>query len=243
MIVRLLFVFGLLVTLLPAQEPAIIKTKFVTCALGALPDDFSAFYKTGETVEEFMVSAASLGIPINYQGPRRFILHKSKADFAKPKDGEAPKPPLAWADLPEKSELVLLLCVPESEGKIRLLAYDISPKDLAAGDYKMFNFSHSTISVIMGKQKFTLAPGKQTLVKDDGWKTEVVALPFQIATVVDNKPNLVYSSFWEHYPVRRNLMFMFDGVDESMPIMFNHYNAGFPTERKAEESSSASPAE
>jgi len=210
------------------QEPAVIKTKFVTCALGSLPDDFTAFYKTGETVEELMVSPAALGLPITYQGPRRFILHKTKDGFTPPKDGEQPKPPLAFVDLPAKADNVLIICVPLPEGKLKLLAFDISARDLAAGDYKVFNFSHSTVSVVLGKQKFTLVPGKDTMVRDDAWKGEIVALPLQIATVTDNQLRLVYSSFWEHYPVRRNLMFMFDGTDESMPIVFNHYIVNIP---------------
>jgi len=216
-----------------AQEPETVTTAILSYAPAPLPPDFSAFFKTGESVFRFQPSPSNLGVPVVYTGLRRFVLRASEAEFGLPPEELQLKPPLAFVDLPQKSDLVLILAVPGDDGEVRLGAYNISSDSLREGDYRVFNFSSKAVSVILGDQKFTVAPRKDKVVKDSKWHGETLALPLRIATVVNREVTPVYSSFWEHYPMRRNILFMFDGRHPTEPIVFSSFDAGTPPKTEA----------
>ncbi|MGE9268242.1 MAG: hypothetical protein ACQKBY_09095 [Verrucomicrobiales bacterium] len=211
---------------LQAQQSGGVKCYLLTYAPSGLPNDFQAFYRSGEEINPFRSSQSSLGVPVLYQGPRRFVLRASEADFAPPAEGEAPKPPLAFVDLPAGANNVLILALPKGETEgVRLVAYDLSTDELKKGDYRAFNFSNQAIAVKMGKQQFALKPGQDRFVKDGSWGSEAKALPLQVAISEGGKAKLVYSSYWEHYPQRRSLLFFFNGHHRTAPIVFSSFNA------------------
>ena len=117
--------------------------------------------------------------------------------------------------------------------KATLGTYDVSSNTLKPGNYRVFNFSKNSISVILGDQKFSVRPRMDRTVDDRKWHEETIALPLQIGTVVNKKTTLVYSSFWEHYPMRRNLLFLFDGRHPSEPVIFASFDVGTPPKREA----------
>ena len=135
---------------------------------------------------------------------------------------------MASVTLPPDADIVLLVCGTGGTGKPRLIAYDVSSGTHARGSYRVFNFSSKPLSVILGEQRFTIAPRGDKSVSDPGWKEETAALTLQIATIADGKPTLVYSNFWEHYPQRRSLMFLFDGRHVSDPIIFSSFDVPAP---------------
>jgi hypothetical protein len=49
----------------------------------------------------------------------------------------------------------------------------------------------------------------------------------------DNKAKLVYSNFWEHYPQRRSLLFLFDGHHVSDPVIFSSFDVDTPPKAAA----------
>ena len=231
---RLLVFSLLLCPWIAAQgQPALITTRLLTYAPGGLPPSFVGFYRTGQKVEPFNASSGTLGLAVDYVGPAVFELRASVADFTPPPEGQKPKPPLAFVTLPANADNVLLLCSSQADGKLRLTAYDISSGQLKAGDYRAFNFSKSPLSVILGDNRFALAPGKDTFIKDSKFHEKPMAFPMQIATVADGKAKKVFSSFWEHYPARRNLLFFFDGNHPSEPITFANFSADLPTPKPA----------
>jgi hypothetical protein len=229
MIRSLLFLLLFLPLALNAQnQPPLITTRILTYAPAGLPDSFKTFYRTGNEIELFTASAGTLGLPINYTGPQTFALYASKTDMLPPAEGQKPKSPVATVTLPANSDVVLILCTRTADGKVGLVAFNITSNELKPGDYRVFNFSKSTTSIILGEQRFALAPGKDSMVRDSSWHSEVIALPIKIATVVEGKPKLAFSSLREHFPQRRNLMFLFDGRHPSRPITFVTFNADLP---------------
>lgn len=215
------------------QSPAVIKTNLLTYAPAGLPADFKAFYQTADVVSEFVASAGSLGTPVLYTGSQSFVIRSSKEEFSLPEDELKQKPPLASITLPPNADTVLLICVAGEAGKTRLIAYDVSSKTLARGSYRVFNFSSKPLSVILGEQRFTVSPRKDKSVSDPGWQKETLALPLQIATITGSKAKLVYSNFWEHYPQRRSLMFLFDGHHVSDPVIFSSFDVDTPPKAAA----------
>lgn len=214
------------------NQPPLITTRILTYAPAGLPASFKTYFRTGQEIELFAASAGTLGLPIEYTGPQTFSLYASKADLEPPAEGQKPKPPVASVPLPANCDLVLLLCTRTAEDKVGLVAYNIASTELKPGDYRIFNFSRSQTSLILGEQKFTLAPGKDRMVRDSSWHDDIIALPIKIATVTDGKPTLAYSSLREHFPQRRNLMFLFDGSHPSRPITFFTFNADLPPPAK-----------
>jgi hypothetical protein len=241
---RSLIVLGLLLPLaLHGQsQPPPITTRILTYAPAGLPASFQTYFRTGQAVELFTASAGTLGLPIEYTGPQTFALYASKADMLPVPEGQKPKPPVATVTLPLNCDVVLLLCTRTAGEKVGLVAYNITSNDLKPGDYRVFNFSKSQTSMILGEQRFALAPGKDSMVRDSAWHGEVVAFPIKIATIVDGKPKTAYSSIQEHYPQRRNLMFLFDGHHPSRPITFVTFNADLPPPKPAATGSSGTAA-
>lgn len=200
------------------EDDANLRTTLVTYAPGELPEGFVAFFRNGGEILEFKANAGGLGDPVRYQGPKRLILRVSREEFALPP--EKMKPPVGFVDLPQGCNNILLLAAPAAEGKLRLIPYDVAPKNLAPGEYKFFNFSHSVVSVILDSQKFTMSPSEDRVVKDAGWKTQPKVMELKIATVKDSKATLVNQTMWEHWPDKRQVVFFFNGRRKSEPIGF-----------------------
>ena len=62
---------------------------------------------------------------------------------------------------------------------------------------------------------------------------------FAIATQERAIP--VYSSVWGHRPVRRNMVFLFNGQAASKPLEIRRYNDLLPLKTKAAEDTEAAP--
>jgi len=212
------------------DAPAVIKTKILTYALGGLPDEFMGYFKNSEQIMMFRASDGTLGVPIRYQGSAKFILHESEEDFAPVPEGQAPKPPIASVNLPENASNVLILAAPLGGKKVKLMAYDISPGSLGKGEYRVFNFSHSMISMVFGPQKFVLPAGKDQIVRDGSWGQKIMTFPIKIATVKENLAKPVYSNFWEHHPSNRTLLFMFNGNRANQAIRFMDFPIDVPVD-------------
>ena len=216
-----------------AQQAPAIKTNLLTYAPAGLPADYKAFYKTAEMINPFNASASNLGTPVLYTGPRSFILRSTKEEFSLPEDQLKLTPPLASVTLPPNADTVLLICATDPAGKTRLIAYDVSSETLTRGSYRVFNFSSKSLSIILGDQRFTVSSKSDKAVSDPNWQKETLALTLQIATITDNKAKLVYSNFWEHYPQRRSLMFLFDGHHVSDPVIFSSFDVDTPPKAAA----------
>jgi hypothetical protein len=193
--------------------PPTIKIKLLPVSIGGNVEKL--FFKSGERVLPFEAYQLGFGPALDYSGPRRFVLHASQAAFAAEPPGP---PPVAFADLPLNTEKVLLLCVPDTEGKLRLVTYDISKKDALPGDYRIFNLSQNTISVILGDKKFVVNPAGDKTISDQDWRSGVRDINFQLATVANGAATKIYSSMWGHQPGRRNFIFLVNGKTATMPI-------------------------
>lgn len=200
-----------------------VQTKILTVALSRMNSEF--FYQSGEEVREFAAEPSGLGSPIVYKGPQQFILHKDKKFFEKLPEGQTPPLPAATVALPDNADRVLVVSAPLPDDKIRLIAYDISTSKMKEGDYRFFNFSKLNLSMILGEQRLLVNPGSDQLVTDSGWQSKILDLPIKIAMVgADNKTATpVYSSLWGHRPVRRNLIFLFDGDRPNRPVQMRRF--------------------
>lgn len=205
-----------------------VSTHILTFAPASLPEGFLPYYQKSGAAEPFVASVGTLGLPTPYSGPSEFALYGSKDEL----DAKS-KPPIATVTLPEKCDLVLLVCTRDAEEKTSLVAYNIDSEDLKPGNYRIFNFSKSTVSITLDKQTIEIAPDKDAYVRDPKWHDQPTAFPLQIATIANGKTKRAYSSFWEHFPTRRNLMFLFDGSGPSEPITFATFDAESVPKKKA----------
>lgn len=212
MIHRIALLLGLLTISSLAQEPP-VQTEILTIALDEAVDGL--FFADSKAVVPFQANITGLSQPVTYIGPRRFVLRASAAEFA----AKPPLPaPAAFVDLPPNANRVLLCCLKSENTALKIVAYDISSTGSRAGDYRVFNFSKQALSVNLGDQSFALSSAGDKNISDPSWQNDVLDLPMQVATVVNGKARLVYSSVWGHRPGRRNFVFMFDGSHPSKPI-------------------------
>jgi len=206
-------IFLILLTQVIIAQEAVVKTEIVSIALDEPVNEL--YFANGNDVSLLQANPTGLGEPLRYQGPQRFILRTSKEEFAM-------KPPLpaphAAVDLPMNTERVLLACVKTGDAPVKLVAYDIGKSNIDAGDYRFFNFSHKTVSVILGERKFAVKPGQETTVKDASWKKEVSEIDVAMAISKDDQMKPVYSAQWGNRPGRRNYIFLFDGPQDYKPI-------------------------
>lgn len=212
MIRRIALLFGFLTISSLAQEPP-VQTEILTIALDEAVDGL--FFADSKAIVPFQANITGLSQPVTYLGPRRFVLRSSVAEFsAKP-----PLPaPVAFVNLPPNANRVLLCCLKSENTGLKIVAYDISTTGSRAGDYRIFNFSKQGLSVKPGGQSFALDSAGDKNISEQFWQNDVLDLPMQVATVVNGKARLVYSSVWGHRPGRRNFVFMFDGSHPSKPI-------------------------
>jgi len=202
-----------------------VSTHILTFAPTGLPEAFQTYYQTAGNIELFTATVGTLGLPTPYTGPQDFALYASEDDAKSAAKRKSANPPVATVTLPEKCDLVLLVCNRSDDDKVNLTASNLDSKDLKPGDYRVFNFSKIAVSMNMGDQTLTLEPGKDSVVRDSNWHKETLSMPLKIATVTDGKSRSVYSSFREHSPQDRTLMFLFDGSHPSRPITFATFNA------------------
>ena len=233
MIGKILLALGLTMCLAQAQQQK-IKTALVTYALGGPPGGFKAFFRNGEEIKPFAANSSGLGEPFRYEGPRRFEIRESMEAFEAPPAGQQAKPPLAFVDLPENSNNILVLAADAGQGKIRLLAYDVSSANLRAGDYRIFNFSNSTVEINIGKQKLVLARAQNEMMKDAAWQDpKPQALPLLIRKFSGKAMVPVKQSPWEHWPTKRTVMFLFDGAHKGEPLGIMSFNVEPPPREQA----------
>ncbi|MDH4445149.1 MAG: hypothetical protein QE267_08465 [Akkermansiaceae bacterium] len=217
MIPRIALLLGLLTVSSLAQEPS-VQTEILTIALDEAVDGL--FFFDGKAAVPFQANTTGLSQPVTYIGPPRFVLRASAAEFvAKP-----PLPaPAAFVDLPPNAKRVLLCCLKSENTALKIVTYDISSTSSRAGDYRLFNFSKQALSVKLGGKSLALDSKLDKNISDSSWQNDVLDLPIQVATVVDGKARLVYSSVWGHRPGRRNFVFMFDGSHPSKPISISRF--------------------
>lgn len=205
---------------LPAPgQTAPVKTRMLTLSLDQQLEN--VFFMNAGKVVPFNADRTGLGSPFDYTGTRQFILRASAEEFTT----EPPlPPPLAAVPLPEGAKLVLLVCSRSPDDKIKLAAYDVSIDGFRAGDYKVFNFSRKTVSLIFGRSKFALKPGENKIVSDPALQNKALDVAVQIAQVEGGKPKRVYASAWGHQPVKRNYVFLFDGSHPTRPIAIRRFS-------------------
>lgn len=209
----LIFLFTAVFAGVAFCQEATVNTEILTLALDEPVTNLH--FHNGKEIAFFQANLTGLGEPLAYKGPQQFLLRASEAEFtAKP----PLPPPVASVSLPQNSDRVLLVCVKSGDKPLKLVPYDIAKGRITVGDYRFFNFSHSTLSLIFGSKRFAVAPGTDSLVSDPEWKKEVTEIDMEVAIVTDQKAKSVYSSTWGHRPGRRNFIFMFDGAHDYDPI-------------------------
>ena len=209
---------AILVTPALGQTPP-FKTKILTVSLEKPLEN--VFFLNAGKAELFTSDRSGLGSPFDYAGTRELVLRASAEEFvAKPRV----PPPLASVMLPAQAKLVLLVAGHSPDDKIKLTAYDVSSGSFRAGDYRVFNFSKKTVSLIFGRTKFALKPGEDKIVSDVVLQDKALDVVVQIAQVENGEPKRVYNSAWGHQPVKRNFVFLFDGSHPTRPIAIRRFS-------------------
>lgn len=199
-------------TIILSQERK-VRTEIVSIALADSVQDL--FFWNGKDVSHFQANPTGLGEPLLYEGSEIFILRHSADEFT----SKDPLPaPAASVKLPFHAKRVLLACFQSKNKPMKLVAYDISKSQLQEGDYRFFNFSHHSLGVMIGKQKFAIAAGKEYVATDSAWREKTTELDVTVATKQGTHFQPIYSSQWGHRPGRRNFIFLFDGSHDYQPI-------------------------
>ncbi len=218
MTLRIFLALAILIIPAAGQAP-LYKTQMFTLALDDQLEN--VFFLNSGAVQPLSAEISGLGSPFAYQGSQQFVLRASADEFA----AKPPLPaPLATVKLPDQAKLVLLLSNRDAEKKIKLEAYDVSGGGFRAGDYRIFNFSEKSVSLILGSAKFALKPGEDKIVSDAALQQETLDVVVQIAQITDGTPQRVYKSVWGHQPVKRNYVFLFDGSHRTRPIAIRRFS-------------------
>ena len=215
---RLLIVLFILpLTSFAQNEP--MKTRMFTLSLDDGIQD--VFFLNDGKPQAFKAELSGLGEPFAYIGPGLFTLRAKAEDFA----AKPPLPePLASVQLPANAKLVMLIGQHDADKKIKLNAYDVSQDGFRPGDYRVFNFSDKTLSLILGDSKFALRPREEKTVSNPILRDKVLDVVIQIAELKDGKPRRVYSSAWGHRPRKRHYVFLFNGSHRSNPVATRRYS-------------------
>jgi hypothetical protein len=215
--IQLFLALAILATPALGQPPP-IKTRILTISLDQPLEN--VFFLNAGKVEPFTSDRTGLGSPFDYTGTRELILRANADEFA----AKPPvPPPLASVLLPAQAKLVLLVAGHTDE-KIKLTAYDVSSGAFRAGDYRVFNFSDKTVSLIFGRVKFALKPNEDKIVSDVALQDKALDVVVQIAQVENGEPKRVYNSAWGHQPVKRNFVFLFNGSHPTRPIAIRRFS-------------------
>lgn len=204
-------------TSLSTAQDGKIKTEIVTIAL----DEFveGKFFHNGKEISTFSANSTGIGEIQPYEGSQRFVLRNTKEEFSQ----DTPPTPAASVELPKEADRVLIACVQSKDKPLRLVAYDISSGKISSGDYRVFNFSRSAISVILGSEKKALNAGANHTISNNTWKKEITEIDVLFGMVKDQEVRPVYSSQWGHRPGRRNYIFIFDSPLEYNPLHICRY--------------------
>lgn len=215
---QLFLALAILATPAFSQAPP-FKTRILTISLDQELEN--AFFLNAGKVEPFTSDRSGLGSPFDYTGTQQLVLRSSADEFA----AKPPlPPPLASVLLPAQAKLVLLVAGQTPENKVKLSAYDVSSGSFRAGDYRVFNFSQKTVSLIFGRSKFALKPGEDHIVTDVALQDKALDVVVQIAEVENGEPKRVYNSAWGHQPVKRSFVFLFDGNHPTRPIAIRRFS-------------------
>ena len=218
MTLRFILALVILATPVHGQAPS-FKTRIMTISLDQELENVW-FLNVGK-VEPLTSNRSGLGSPFDYTGPQELVLRANAAEFA----AKPPvPPPLASVLLPARSKLVLLVSGHTPDDKLKLNAYDVSAGTFRAGDYRVFNFSKKTVSLIFGRTKFALKAGEDKIVSDAALQDKALDVVVQIAQVENGEPKRVYTSAWGHQPVKRNFVFLFDGSHPTRPIAIRRFS-------------------
>ncbi len=213
-------ILALAVLAIPAfgQTPP-FKTRILTISTDQALEN--AFFMNAGKVEPFVTDRSGLGSPFDYAGTRQFVLRASADEFA----AKPPVPaPLASVLLPEQAKLVLLVTAHMPDNKLKLTAYDVSSGAFGPGDYRVFNFSEKTVSLILGRAKLALKPNEEKIVSDAALQDKALDVVVQIAQVENGALKRVYASAWGHQPVKRNFVFLFNGNHPTRPIAIRRFS-------------------
>lgn len=217
MLLRILSTLVLLAASASGQAPP-VKTRILALALDREIE--GAFFLSDGKPRPFSANRSGLGDPFDYSGESRFVLRAKAEEFA----AKPPlPPPLGSVALPAASKLVLLVAGSAPDDKIRLSAYDVSADGFRAGDYRVFNFSNKSVSLMLGASKFALKPGQDETVSNSILREKALDVAIQIAEIKDGVAKRVYSSAWGHQPTKRNFVFLFNGSHPTRPIAIRRF--------------------
>lgn len=206
-----------------------LRTEFLALSIHE-PVDGLYYWHNGQA-RPFSGSIAGLGQPNPYHGPSRLVLHRNPNAFL---EDPPETPPIATVDLPDDANRILLLLFKREGQPLRVAAFPVDTDSLRPGDYRVFNLSSTTVLLALDEEILTLRSGENGLLSNPEWNQAVTDIPVQVGLSIGQRPRLVYSSIWGHYPGRRNFVFLFDGARRSNPIVFRRMH-DWPTSSPARE--------
>ncbi|MCC5844529.1 MAG: hypothetical protein JJU05_09780 [Verrucomicrobia bacterium] len=203
------------IALFPLQAIADeIRTEFLALSIHEPVDGL--YYWHDDEARPLAGSLAGLGQPYPYHGPSRLILHRDPHAFLE----EPPvTPPAAVINLPD-ADRVLLLLFKRRDSPLKIEPIPVDTDGLRPGDYRVFNFSTIPLVIGLDEEFLTLEPGANGQLTHSNWRQETSDMSVRVGVSIGDRPRLVYSSVWGHYPGRRNFVFLFDGQQRSNPIVF-----------------------
>lgn len=195
-----------------AQEAETVTLRFITFPKSANPEPFQLLVAPGETME---IKAPTNALSTPYQ-----VKRLSAWSFGKIEPGKTAEEPPTFtsygsAPAPASSDQIILLIRNGKENKdgLQVIPMDNRSESFGGGQFFFMNAAKVDIAGMLGGTKFTLKPGKFTVIKPTELKQREEGGKGLFFTEFyfrkDEEARPFFSSTWPHNEKARSMVFFF----------------------------------
>jgi hypothetical protein len=209
---------SLLIMAIPAyaQETQLVTLRFISFPKSANPEPAQLLIAPGETME---IKAPTNALSTPYQ-----VKRLSAWSFGKIEPGKTAEEPATFtsygsAPAPASSDQIILLIRNGKENKdgLQVIPMDNRSNHFGGGQFFFMNAAKVDIAGMLGGTKFTLKPGKFTIIKPTELKQREEAGKGLFFTEFyfrkDDEARPFFSSSWPHNDKARSMVFFFHDIN------------------------------
>ncbi|WP_269523584.1 hypothetical protein [Coraliomargarita parva] len=166
------------------------------------------FYMNDGVVEELKAYTGGFSMPSDYAGSSLINFYSEKSVLMLPEE-ERPQP-VATVQIDPSLKHALLLCIPGSSEKYKIIVLDFSLDAFPPKSFRVFNFSQHRVVFALGDKPdiHTVEPNQTSIIRQDDLKETNQMVKVQLAHESDGEMRLVYRSSWAVGSEIRNTVFI-----------------------------------
>jgi len=195
-----------------AQEVQMVTLRFISFPKNANPQPVELLVGPGETME---INAPTNALSTPYQVKRLSTWSVGKIEPAKSAEEKPTFKSYGSAPAPESNDQIILLIRngKENQDGMQVIPMDNRSNNFGGGQFFFMNAAKVDIAGMLGGTKFTLKPGKFTIIKpaeltkreDDGKGLFFTEFYFR----KDDEARPFFSSSWPHNDKARSMVFFY----------------------------------